>query len=413
MPSRRKHVFRRRSTLRQRNKQTGGGKRSLLPFDGTPKLGEPFPTEYFHIKRIKDDIKENWEYYMVSGHGATIPTEYSKVPDETYIIFNAPAGCDAFAHVIPFEETTVAPTDDMFYENMYRAHKRAVERLHAVTTKKPIPGGDGEFLLRTLAPSERTGLKSCPYPPEFYKSAASRNTKSLSTIGTVCDRRTAYVAKTIYGPGESYPKMEILFQTDYHFNIFLLGLYKLPISPKTEENLLKLSKGIQKDLKSVLDKYTSDPVAGLTPEEKKVMKESAQQMDTWLFGKKGIYGDKNYAADLIGRMVTLEDVLKFLPKLPPTKSRFVFVTSCRGLFDNPDMPNTEAARIASLMRQASVETENTEIARLKGNVTKAAGTYYAPAAPVTATPVTATPVPAALAAGAAVATGGAGTGTTL
>ena len=331
---------------------------------------------------------------MVGGHGAAIPTEYSKVPDETYIIFNAPAGCDTFGHVVPFEETTVAPTEALFFDNMFRAHRRAIERLHAVTTKTPIPGGDGEFLLRTLAPSERAGLKACPYPAEFYKNTFSRNTKSLSSIGTVCDRRTAYVAKTIYGPGESYPKMKITFQNQYNFHVFLLGLYKLPITPKIMEDLLELSKGLQEEFKPLYDRYKSDSVKEHSI--KTAMKDAANVMDAHLFGDKGMFGDMNYAADLIGREVSLEDVLKRLPKLPPTKSRFVFVTSCRGLTENPEMPNAEAARMATLMRQASVETENTEIARLKEDVKAAAGMYYAPAA----------------ASAAATATGGAGTATT-
>lgn len=399
MPSRRKHVFRRRSTLRRRNNQSGGGKLSLIPFDGTPKPGEPVPYFLSTVKRIQDDIKENWEYYMVGAHGLVIPTEYSVVPDDTYIIFNAPAGCNSYAGVVPFPETLVAASDDLFYNNMYLAHRKAIHRLHAVSTKTPILGGDTEFLLRTLAPSEREGLKKCPYPDEFYSNTFARNTRSLTSFSDSCYFGSPYVAKTIYGPGESYPNMKLTFRNNINFLVILLGLYKLPIRPDIYNNLIKLSTDLQADYKPFLDKYRADPVKGLTKEQKNKLRDAALLMDIGLFSEKGIFGSENLIGDLIGRDVTLEKVVERLPKLPPTKSRFIFVDSCRGIAEVPAKPDANAAKMATLMRQASVGTENAEIAKLKENVKAAAGAYYAPATPA--------------AGAAAAATGGAGTGTTL
>lgn len=357
---------------RRTRKQKGGGKLSLLPFEATPAPGERYDDK--KLGSMLYDMLNNWDYFMVAAHGHSKPSSYKKVPTGTYIIFNAPAGCGANGPMIPYTEYLVNDNKARFVVFLQRLHQQAIGRLHAVKKGEAIPGGDEDFLLRTLEASERARLGSCAYPADFFAPNFKRNTRALCTVDPT------FIGKTIYGPGESYPNTMVLFKNDPRYTVWL-GTYELPVPVGLYE--AKRDKAIE------LRKAQEERIeAGATNFEKSVPYFEA--VDRVLYKI-----PENLTKDLIGQYVSLESVLDHLPALPAGKSRFVFVTVCRNVAParGKNYSNAEALRIGGLMRAASVATENAEIEALQKATTEAAGAYYAE--------------PVAAAAAAAVATGAA------
>lgn len=335
-------------------------------------------------KEVLADLTDNWDFFVISGHGYSIPDDYQKVPENTYLIFNAPAGCIATGKTLPYSDVLVG-TKTEFIRNFYLQHVRAVDRLHRVSVKKPVMFGDEDFLLRTLAPSERAELQTCVFPSEFYDPKFKPRTSTLCRIGP------AFAGKTIYGPGESYPNNMIHFQSEPTPITFWLGVYELPIPTETYTTVTTVADATAEKM----DKLKAQVKAGVLNPGKDGLRKFRDMFDKSMFSAKTA---KNLREDLLGHHVELSRILEELPPVPAGKSRFLFVTSCRGIFARADKP-AGAAQIAALMRQASVETENTAAAEYAKKAKAAAEEYYAaePAADVAATVTNAT------------ATGGAGT----
>ncbi len=356
MPTRKSGKQNRRKSRKSRRRRfVGGGKLTLLPFTGTPALGEPLDDK--KMGAFLYNMLNEWDYYMVAAHGHSKPTSYKDVPERTYLIFNAPSGCGAVGPMIPYNEILVNDNRALFALSLCNAQARAIQRQHAVSKGLEIPGGDVDFLLRTLAPSERLALKACVYPTEFYAPAFKRSTPALCELGP------SFIGKTIYGPGEKYPNTMVAFKNDPAYTVWL-GTYALPV-PQT------LYETTQRRTSLVRGQYEARVAAGVAKPEMKG--EFFKSMDKILFNI-----PENLTKDLIGQYVPLSDVLSALPALPAGKSRFVFVTVCRNVVPAPgkDFSNAEALRIAGLMRQASVAENNAEIADLQKATTEAATAYY-------------------------------------
>ena len=359
----------------------------MLPIKGTPAPGEPL--HKINIAEVIADLKDNWDYYLISGHGFSIPNDYQKVPERTYMIFNAPAGCVARGGLLPYTDVLVNERPD-FLRNFLRQHVRAIDRLHQVANKKPVLAEDADFLLRTLAPSERAELQTCAFPPEFYGADFKPRTNTLCRMGP------AFSGKTIYGPGESYPNTMIYFKNKPEPATIWLGVYELPVSPAAYAVV---------DAGATATGAKMEKVAGQV--KSGVLKPGVDGLQPFrdIFDK-GVFTSAvgNVRTDLMGTNIELSKVIEELPLVPAGKSRFLFITSCRGLHARADKPVANAARLATLMRQASVGTENTDVAESVEKAKAAAEEYYAAAADPAAAAAVAEPA-------AATAIGGDGTNT--
>ncbi len=335
----------------------------MLPIKGTPAPGEPL--HKINIAEVIADLKDNWDYYLISGHGFSIPNDYQKVPERTYMIFNAPAGCVARGGLLPYTDVLVNERPN-FLRNFLRQHVRAIDRLHQVANKKPVLATNADFLLRTLAPSERAELQTCAFPPEFYGADFKPRTNTLCRIGP------AFSGKTIYGPSESYPNTMVYFKNKPEPATIWLGVYELPISPAAYAAV---------DAGATATAVKMEKVAGQV--KSGVLKLGANGLQPFrdIFDK-GVFTSAvgNMRADLMGTNIELSKVIEGLPPVPADKSRFLFITSCRGVQTRADKPTADAARLATLMRQASVETENTAVTEYAEKAQAAADAYYAPLA---------------------------------
>ena len=371
MPGSRR-VKHRQSRHTRKNRQAGGGKLSVLPINGL----SADQLNIVNEATFEDDIVNNWEYFIIGGHGELKPTEYNDVPANTYLIFNAPAGCIAVGTLVPYFETTVADSKEEFAGQFFEDFLMSQERIKLIESGR-MPSPDPDFLLKTLAPSERRALAGRTaaaaaaganfgkvYPGGFER----LDVKERTTFAPII-KDTTYTAKTIYGPGEKYPNLEILFKNN-PLQTILLGAYELPI-PRSKFNELEVRfrEAVESKRKTIdaLPIQGSAAFARAMADINRITEESDQTLFSAAYG--------NMLSKELGKKLALKQILTLLPAVPAGKKRFIFVTSCRGIESRTDKAVT-AAQLARMARAASIANNNAEVAALEAGTAAAATEYF-------------------------------------
>ncbi len=331
-----------------KRKHRGGGKLDRLPLAANPAIdaflglpdGPAKKQELIRIsKEVHDEFENDWDFKLVMGHGELIPGEPAIVPENTYIVFNSPAGCIALAeNGVPMLGLTVGTTDE------FRS-KLALDHI----LRKGI--------FDTPDPVERIALvgRGC-YNPSFFENTGDYFAGSTKKLGPLEAKRT------IYGPGEPVPEMKIKFANNLYEQL-VLGVFDLPISREFHDRVMA-SYSLLRD-----EGYRTAIAAQAQDEKtKKRLLEGGQQktyeQDQKLFGRADTL---NYKPQYVSAAKswqeataeespadrTLTEILADLPPLEAGKKRLLFIGSCRGLTcklpKNIKPALTQSARRASLV----------------------------------------------------------------
>jgi hypothetical protein len=294
-----------------RRKQRGGGKLSMIPFDGLSSDTLKIVDE----GKLLADVRET-HFYLLGAHGVTMmgkqKFQEAVVPPNTYLIFNGPAGCityDLYPYTKLFVEKEGEPsltlTGKPFAEGIVDNIKQSLKRIEKIESGT-FTGPDPDFPFKTLAPKERETLGECEatcYPTEFNKYARSnRTTKSA------CIESSKYTAKTIYGPGEHYIDLKVGFE-NRPSGIILLGAYQLPIQSELNHALYSAK------LSETTERMSPDAMAAF---DEATFTEEAGNMIESLLHKRDL----------------LSNVLSAIPFPEDGKKRVIFITACRGICES-------------------------------------------------------------------------------
>ena len=340
----------------QKRRQRGGGGLDRLPLAVNPRiddvlgrLPQGLPKVNFQKEAIRTDpllfldtereLRNNWDFKLVMGHCTLIPADPVPVPENTYVLFNSPAGCLALA-------IGGLPQPDI------------------------ILGSKNEFLLKLainhvflegLFESPHSGLRGAIQAEGCYPDAFFTEKQNDPLARSTIKLKGKEKLRTIYGPGEEVPEMSIRFANNL-FQQLILGVYDLPIDPAFDTKI--------KDSYAFLleDAYrTAVAARGQLAETQKKLLESGldrtHKADQALFGKRD---GPNYHPEYVSAAtswqeaqakespadIRLSRVLAELPPLEAGKQRLVFIGSCRGITcklpKSNVIPLTRAARRASL-----------------------------------------------------------------
>jgi hypothetical protein len=309
-----------------RKKQRGGGKLEKLPLKATTK------------PEIMKELASEWEFLFVMGHGALLPDKTFKVPANTYIIFNAPAGCRAVSHgALPHADTIVHDTPDAFLSKFADDHL----------------GQTG--LLETLTTAERTTVLAECYPESFFKEEGSLARSTVSKCLSPPQKK-----RTIYGPDEVLFDMSISFKNNMYESL-VLGVYNMPLHSEFEEHVYGGFAALEDDRSRMMMHFASQDKRGQEALLKSA-KDLTEKMDIGLFQSKS-----NMRPDLILQKANLSQVITDMGGVTSGKNRFIFVGSCRGIEEIPPESNilpifSSMARTASVTGNDSVTGKTKELA---------------------------------------------------
>ena len=243
---------------------------------------------------------ENWEVYLISAHGAGDPDvdPPPTVPENTYIIFGGPSGCELteFTNGIPYASEITVPS-----------HKELIE---SMLDKGNL--GEGNW----RPPSQL--LKTSKRPINMSK---------FSTVPIIeSNLNIDEMGVSIYEPRTPYADMKLRFSNNLG-QMSMLGIYKLPLSKQFYDNFMEW----RRQFKSIESR--------------------AGWMDYFLNGK-SMYPSENLGTTYTGTETTLDTLLKDASIFPPsTKQRIIFVSACRGNYKDP----TNRAAIGRLRAMSEAE----------------------------------------------------------
>jgi len=377
-----------KKTRKQRTGMSGGGRLSLVPFLHTPAPGAAVPTGPDILAMI-GDMLASWDFYMISAHGTLKPSTYLPVPANTYLVFNAPSGCMAIGTLVPHFMEVTAPDKIEFVTKLASSHLASIDYMHKMETGQAVPKVP-DSLLRTLSPSERRELAKClapagaaaagaatagaPVPGSNLKTLYPKKYNELNVRARhtwdPCLKDNLYTAKTIYGPGERYPNLELAF---YNTNLtrLIMGVYELPI-PEDEFLKLNAAHNKLKEEWEVTRKSLGLQSTAAKNRAVEKMEDITEKADIKDFGP----GTPNQRPDLIRKKTTLEDVLRAMPALPAGKNRFIFITACRGVKYIAPEHAPQATRVARLARAVSIANNNALLPALEAESIREATNYY-------------------------------------
>jgi hypothetical protein len=145
----------------------------------------------------------NWEVYLISAHGAGDPDvdPPPTVPENTYIIFGGPSGCELtdFTNGIPYETQITVPS-----------HQTLIESMIGIS-------GSGSLLTTSKRPINMSKFPTVPI-------LESNVHLSSNEVGV-----------SIYEPRTPYADMKLRFINNPG-QTSMLGIYKLPLSRPFVEN---------------------------------------------------------------------------------------------------------------------------------------------------------------------------------
>ncbi len=299
-----------------RKRQRGGGKLEKLPLKATTK------------DEIIKELDAEWDFLFVMGHGALLPDKTFKVPANTYIIFNAPAGCRAISiGSVPHNDTIVKNSRAEFLDKFADDHL----------------GQTG--LLETVTAVERHKLLTTGCYPDLFFAETNANYLPRSTHSSCLSE--IQKKRTIYGPDEKVFDLSIAFKNNMYQSL-LLGVYEMPVSQKYVTGIYDELLKLDDDAAAM---YTHLP--SQTPETQKKLLESAKKRtldtDIRLFQTSG----PNLRKDLITQTALLSKVITDMGPATPGKNRFIFVGSCRGIEEIPDT-SPLLAEVSTLARTGSL-----------------------------------------------------------
>ena len=302
-------------------------------------------------QEMYNDLKTNWDFKYVCGHGVLAPyLPPAHVPERTYIRFNSPAGCLA---LISGEKTGLPPI--MAFPETFSQYPAAFFNdmtTHFIENTGPLES------FSSL--EERAAASADPYPTNFCMKPW--NTMS-ETIESTCMSPQQRI-QSIYGPGEELTQMKITFSNN-PMQVIMLGMYDLPIDP----NYYMYVQSVAIDAAKHSKVFTSEEE---TIDEQK--EQDSMHFKTDMLKVEDVTGaivhvrNPNLAKDVIGRTLTLTEVFAKLPAVPDGKVRFLFINACRGapttMKNTGLMTNTAAANrpleprqrqeLATRLRRASL-----------------------------------------------------------
>jgi len=220
----------------------------------------------------------NWEVYLISAHGAGDPDvdPPPTVPENTYIIFGGPSGCELtdFTNGIPYASQITVPS-----------HRELIESIIDM-------GNLGEGNWR---PSSQL-LKTSKRPIDMSR---------YSTLPIVESNLHAdEMGVSIYEPRTPYADMKLRF-INKPGQTSMLGIYKLPLSRPFVENYGEWKKTNHTYMNIFLKGDSASP-------------------------------SENIGTTYTGTETSLDTILKDASIFPPsTKQRIIFVSACRGNYKDP------------------------------------------------------------------------------
>jgi hypothetical protein len=239
-----------------------------------------------NINNLKD-LKNKWEFLVISSHGSLIPDKFIKIPKDTYVIFNCTSGIRSISkYGIPYKNLLITKySDDSDSDNSNNFYKKMLEEI-----KNPIS------LLKTFI---STSDKS--YYPNNYEEKERVLMKSIKNYSLNDDQKS----RAIYPPNSEVIDMMLYFNNQFvlkPYKGFILGVHKLPIKFK------------------VYDKYNPRRTHNFT-------KNNIQRYNISV--SKNIAHDTIILPDLISKSISLSELFTLLPEIPNGKKRFIFITGCR------------------------------------------------------------------------------------
>lgn len=357
-----------------KRKHRGGGKLDRLPLAINPAidaaLGLPdSPAKKVEIIRlsgeVRDEFERDWDFKLLMGHGELIPGGPAIVPENTYIVFNSPAGCIALAeNGVPMLGLTVGTGDE------FRS-KLALDHI----LRKGI--------FDTPVSVERIALVATGcYNPSFFENTGDYFAGSTKKLGPMEGKRT------IYGPNEPVPEMKIRFANNLYEQL-VLGVFDLPISREFHDKVMTSYAFLR-------DEGYRTAIAAQAQDEKTKKRlleggmEKTYEQDQRLFGR---VDTPNYKPEYVSAAKswqeataevspadrTLTEILANLPPLEAGKKRLLFIGSCRGI--TCKLPKSIKPALTQLARKASLvpSTMGAYVAGLSGvnTVLKEAEAEYA------------------------------------
>lgn len=379
-----------------KRKQRGGGSLDRLPLAVNPEIDAALQSvppglkkEEFRraalaanpsvVLKTLDEFDKGWDFKLVMGHGVLIPADPVSVPENTYVVFNSPAGCIALAmEGLPLPDIIVG-TRDEFLMKLAGSHIFL----------------EGMFESPHSGQRAKIEAEGC-YPDAFF-TEDQENRLARSTIKLKGKTKL----RTIYAPGDLIPEMNIRFANNLYQQL-ILGVYDLPLNPALE-------KRIHDSYAFLLDDAYRTAIAArgqLAATQQKLIEsglELTYKADQALFGKPD---RENYHPEYVSAAKTWQDaqakespadiklsrILAEMPPLAEGKKRLIFIGSCRGITCKLPESNvvllTRAARRASLdptqMAQFITNFKAAEAARVAKEVATAAKYTLGSAAPAAA-----------------------------
>ena len=282
------------------------------------------------IGPARDEFRSTWDHWMIMAHGEILTSEFP-IPENTFIIFNSPAGCKAVSMgPSPYPEVLVAENHNDFINKFSNEHvvKSGLLKTFASAANKN----------RVLAGN------SC-FPPGFFN--VSPDPLAQSTYAE-CMRRAdpRFSGRTIYN-NENVPDILLTFKNNLYESL-LLGVYKLPLSMPFFRSVAEAMGTLQESRMGFLQGQsdaTKDAIKArhtkLTEEKDKelfvnkdVPKSAARSGGPRIAGIRNVVQAKlpteNTRPDYITKKMLLSQVIRELPPVPEGKNRFIFVGACRG-----------------------------------------------------------------------------------
>lgn len=217
----------------------------------------------------------------MSGHGTLREGKLTTIPPQTYVLFNSSSGLRSTypsGSALPYTDFLISDSDSAFYTKMLD------EIRNPRTFLKTYEIGSGSNV-------------SAYYPDITRNTNFSTSNPHLSQVQT---------SRAIYEPGTLVHDMNISFKNVAGQRELIIGLYKLPITPR------------------ILAPMQYFPGARGT----RVSDEELTAFDLSVFRNPDF---NNLAPDVIQTEQTLSSLFKRLPPIPTGKHRFLFITSCRGI----------------------------------------------------------------------------------
>jgi hypothetical protein len=237
---------------------------------------------------------------VLSGHGTLREGLTARIPDNTYVLFNAPSGCRAvYQFGLPYPDMWITDPKSFFIQ-MTREILNPTEGL--------MPTSDSHLNL--------------PLASNIYPHLNRANADESSCYSITSPHLTeSQKSRAIFTPGTEISDMLIDFNNTRDVEQpLILGVYEAPIHPVILEPLTTFVKGQQ------------------------------EKFDSAVFGTER-FG--NLLPKLIGKEKSLSALFDMLPPIPHGKKRLLFITSCRGIEYPASMrgcraPYTRLARRYSL-----------------------------------------------------------------